>query len=409
MPRRSVCFAFLVAMFCVRTANAQDHEGLYLTAGFGLPSQQGQSSTGTLPIAPAGTVFGGTIGGGIFVSGFASAGVELSRTRLIENQQQIRDFIMSERRRDNVITTLLRFHLSAGHRVQIEPVVGFAIVAPQSSYQVTGADGRVQPTVERRMPVLVGLAMGVDTRLGGERFSVVPSLRLRVTSGNPAEFDPSGYPRWTVTPGVSARLGFNALSRSRQRRKPTYLIGSLGFSIHPEGVGSTQPPEGQSPGGRTPALMGGGGIFLKRTVAFDVGVFRNGSLDRRYGLRYGRMANDELRKNFITAGVRFRLALTRAVQVEPVTAFLITVHEQVWQQECCYRIPDEPVTVSRRLRQAFPLSPGVAGGVDVPIGNERVAFVPSFRVFFTHRNFENYSFKYVRLTWTPSFGMRLGF
>jgi hypothetical protein len=186
-------------------------------------------------------------------------------------------------------------------------------------------------------------------------------------------------------------------------------MGGVGFSTHPKYAGSSQPPELKSPDGRTQAFMGGGGVFLNRKVAIDIGVFRNGSLGARQSVRYGRIINHELRKNFITTGARFRLPVTRRVQVEPVTAFLLTIHEGVWQEECCTLFPGQPVRVSQRLRTAFPISPGFAGGIDVPIGNERIAFVPSFRVFFTHRNFDNYTWKYVRLTWAPHFGVRLGF
>ena len=121
---------------------------------------------------------------------------------------------------------------------KIEPIAGLAVTMPQSSYQVTGSDGEVEPKVDRQMPVLVGLVMGIDARIGDERFAVVPSLKVRVTSGNPDEFDPKGYPRWTVTPGVAARVGLDrARGNQRGSAQPTYVIGGMGLSVHPAWVG----------------------------------------------------------------------------------------------------------------------------------------------------------------------------
>jgi hypothetical protein len=411
MIKRIALCLLLVMSLAVHGARAQEQGTIYLTAGVGLPTQQSVPiGSSTFSTAPAGAIFGGAIGAGVFVSRLASIEGELSRTRLIESQQNVRDFIMSERRRDNVITMLLRFHPQHGRRVQVEPVAGFAIAIPQSSYQTTGSDGKAQPKVDRQMPILVGLTMGVDARVGNERLSIVPSLRLRVTSGNPDEMIPKGYPRWTITPGVAARIG---VARARERRglpKPTYLMGAAGFSVNPAYTGVNGAGDLTSPSGRTSAMMAGGGIFLTRRVAFDLGFARAGVLKTRQGIRYGITINDELRKNFLTAGVRFRIPVARFVHAEPVTAFLLTLHEEVSQQECCRGgYPGQPYTVSPRLRNDFPLSPGFASGIDVPIGNERVAFVPSLRVFFTHNNFASYNGLYARLTWVPSFGMRFGF
>lgn len=410
IERFAYCLLF-VTTFSAHGAQAQAQGAVYLTAGVGLPTQQGSAiGPNTSSTAPAGTIFGGAIGAGVFLSRLASIEGEISRTRLIENQQNVRDFIMSERRRDNVITTLLRFHPQRGRRVQIEPVTGFAIAIPQSSYQTTGTDGKVQPKLDRQMPALVGLTMGVDARVGDERFSIVPSLRLRVTSGSPDEMIPKGYPRWTVIPGVAARIGVARPHREQPRSsKSTYLTGASGFSGNPAYTGVNGANNPTSPAGRTSAMMASGGVFLTRRLAFDIGFARAGVLKNRQGTRYGRTINDELRKNFVTAGVRFRIPVARVIHVEPVTAFLLTLHERVTQDECCTMFPGQRYTVGPRVRAPFPLSPGFASGVDVPVGNERVAFVPSLRLFFTLGNVGSYNGLYARLTWVPSFGIRLGF
>ena len=127
--------------------------------------------------------------------------------------------------------------------------------------------------------------------------------------------------------------------------------------------------------------MGGGGVFLlNRLVAVDVGFFRGGVLKKRQSVRNRGIVNDELRKNFSTTGVRFRLPVARFVHLEqPVASFLLTVMKR-FAGRMLQQIPRRDSDgVSPKVEDVFPLSPGLASGLDVPIGSDRVAFVPSFR------------------------------
>jgi hypothetical protein len=307
---------------------------------------------------------------------------------------------------------VVRVHVPAGRAVELEPLGGLVISVPQSSYQVTDSNGAVEPKVQRDMPALMGLVLGFDTRVGTDRFAIVPSLRIRVTSGNPADFSPKGFPRWTITPGVGARIGFDQERRSStSSEKPTYLIGLMGVSDRSAYTKHNGSPDYLTgPTGRTAAMSVGGGIFLHRSVALDIWFSRGGVMTSRQGIRYGRHKNVELRDNFLTAGARFRIPLSRSVAVEPVGAFLLTFHEAVSQEECCDFAPYQTLTIYPRMTDALPISPGMAIGVDVPIGRGRVALVPTLRLFFTSNNLSNYyDPEYTQLTWVPGLGVRFAF
>ena len=205
-----VSFVIMAVLIVPRPAQAQQQGDVYVTAGVVLPMQQGATDGPRASIAaPGGVAAGGMIGAGVYFSRLVSVEGQVSRTRLFEAEEfiQILNYTSSERRRENLIETLVRVHLPTGRRLQAEPVAGLAISIPQTTYQVTSS-GAVQPKFDHHTPILVGISMGFDARLGNERLAIVPSFRVRVTSGAPKEIDPRGFPRWTITPGVSARLGF---------------------------------------------------------------------------------------------------------------------------------------------------------------------------------------------------------
>jgi hypothetical protein len=364
--------------------------------------------------APAGATLGGALGAGVYLSTLVSVEGELGRTRLMEREQRLQNLnlITSERRRDNTISLLLRMHLPAGGHLALEPVGGLVISVPQSSYQITESNGSVDPKYQRDMPVLIGAVMGIDARVGTGRLAIVPSLRIRVTGGNPQELDPKGLPRWTITPGVAARVGFDhARGGPASRQKPTYVSGEMGLFDRPAYVRAEGPPDSRTgPTGRTTAFTVGGGIFLHPHVAMDISFVRSGVMAAHQSFRYGNRADVELRDNFLTTGARVRIPVSRLLVVEPVAAFMLVFHEGVSQSFCCYLRETDTPTADPRRRDPVPVSPGVAVGVDVPIGKGPAVLVPSLRMFFAPYNLNRYyDEEYTRVTFVPGVGVRMRF
>ena len=65
------------------------------------------------------------IGAGVYFSRLVSVEGQVSRTRLFEAEEKIQtlNYTSSERRRENLIETLVRVHLPTGRRLQTESLV----------------------------------------------------------------------------------------------------------------------------------------------------------------------------------------------------------------------------------------------------------------------------------------------
>jgi hypothetical protein len=169
--------------------------------------------------APGGTVPGLTVAAGVFVAARVSIEGECSTTRILSAREPARyGMTYIEERRDRLFGALIRVHTRPGRRVDIEPVVGVAAARHDRwsqtltvrSWLPAGQATDVGPRI--RYQTLTGLAVtgGVDLRIGGRHFALVPSLRARLgTRGEEIEaYYPGGYPRWAVVAGMSARVDF---------------------------------------------------------------------------------------------------------------------------------------------------------------------------------------------------------
>ena len=126
--------------------------------------------------------------------------------------------------------------------------------------------------------------------------------------------------------------------------------------------------------------------------------------------KYGYTYNLELLENFLTVGTRFEVSAGSHRRLEPVTGFLLAIHETSSQEECCNLGVPLPYTVGPNLRGRVPLSLGLTLGLDVAIGNQRVAVLPSFRWYMTSNNLgAHYPGGYSHFTWAPGIGARFGF
>jgi len=121
-----VSFVIMAVLIVPRPAQAQQQGDVYVTAGVVLPMQQGATDGPRASIAaPGGVAAGGMIGAGVYFSRLVSVEGQVSRTRLFEAEEKIQtlNYTSSERRRENLIETLVRVHLPTGRRLQTESLV----------------------------------------------------------------------------------------------------------------------------------------------------------------------------------------------------------------------------------------------------------------------------------------------
>jgi hypothetical protein len=118
--------------------------------------------------------------------------------------------------------------------------------------------------------------------------------------------------------------------------------------------------------------------------------------------------NEERREVMVTGGLRFHFAYLKSVNLEPVMG-LLYIANRGWQQ---FEY-DPPVTTSHTEGPRMPLTAesrfGIAGGLDVRVGGERVAVVPSLRVFRAFGEVGPGGGKMWQWTVRPSAALRLEF
>ena len=207
---------------------------------------------------------------------------------------------------------------------------------------------------------------------------------------------------------VTAAILLCAENASAQN--PTYIFGAVAIAARDGVTGEKAEFYLAAPGGKTAGITVGGGIGLTRVVGMDVEFSRGGPMKAREPYKYGETYNLELLENFLTIGTRFEVSAGRYIRFEPVTGFLLAVHEASAQEECCNLGVPLPYTVGPKIRNRVPVSPGLTLGLDVPIGNRRIAVLPSLRWYWTVNNLDRYfPGGYARVTWAPGVGVRFGF
>lgn len=215
-------FALSIGLLSAPHASAQERPwSVYVIAGATAVHQSG-ADDGQYQIyitAPGGTAPGLTAAVGVFVAARVSVEAECSTTRIMRAREPARyGLTYIEERRDRLFGALVRVHTRPGRRVDIEPVAGVAAVRHDRwsqtetyrSWLPANQATDIGPRI--RYGTLTGLAVtgGVDLRIGGRHFALVPSLRARLgTRGGQIEaYYPGGYPRWAAVAGVSARVDF---------------------------------------------------------------------------------------------------------------------------------------------------------------------------------------------------------
>jgi hypothetical protein len=203
-------------------ASAQERPGaVYISGGVTAAHQDGaEDGDGQIYVtAPGGTAAGWSAGGGVFVARHVSIEGEWSWSGTLTAREPSRYFVTYiEERRDRSLGALVRFHITPGAAVDIEPVAGVAVVAhdrwstteTSRSWLPPGQDVEVGTRIQYDTVTGAAFVGGVDVRFGGGRFAVVPGFRVRAVSRGEdlVAYYPGGFPRWTIGGGVSARVVF---------------------------------------------------------------------------------------------------------------------------------------------------------------------------------------------------------
>lgn len=220
-PARLAAAALLI-VGAAAGVGAQERPGAaYIHGGVTVGHQDG-AEDGESQIyitAPGGTAVGWAVAGGVFVARHVSIEGEWAWSGMLTAREPSRYFVTYiEERRDRSLGVLVRLHITPGSRVDVEPVAGVAAVAhdrwsateTNRPWLPPGQDVEVGPRVQYDTVTGAAFVGGVDVRIGGGRFAVVPGFRVRaVTRGEELmAYYPGGFPRWTVAGGVSARVVF---------------------------------------------------------------------------------------------------------------------------------------------------------------------------------------------------------
>lgn len=171
--------------------------------------------------APGGTTLGWQLAAGVFVSSKISLEAEGASTGFVEAREPSRyGMTFHEERRNRFLGVNVRFHARIGRHVDVEPLLGVALLRQDGWSQTEYHDWPV-PTPEspvewgpreRREPATAGaVSGGLDFRLGGRRVALVPSLRVRKPFHEPEQPGPY-YPNESLdlsfAVGLNARIDF---------------------------------------------------------------------------------------------------------------------------------------------------------------------------------------------------------
>ena len=219
------CILIALVLGSGQPAYAQKETGrFYAQVGLTLLNQDGVTgeSPQTYVAAPGGTTIGWTVGAGAFTAGFLSIEGEISSTGMMTAREPSRyDMTFNEERRDRIIGANARFHMPSASRVHVEPLVGLALIHHEGWSMTERVrffpteHVEIDPRVVHDLPQSVALIAGTDLVVGRRHFALIPSFRwiARLATGMEGDFDitstyPGGFPRYTISGGVSARVGF---------------------------------------------------------------------------------------------------------------------------------------------------------------------------------------------------------
>jgi hypothetical protein len=188
----------------------------------------------------------------------------------------------------------------------------------------------------------------------------------------------------TVTRGLAVTVLVLAAARgaaAQERQGAVYVLGGVTIT-HQDGAA-----DGESqlyitaPGGTTAGWVVGGGVFVARHVSVEVEWSWSGLMTAREPSRYGLTYIEERRDRLLGGMVRLHTRPARGVDIEPVVGVAAVAHDRWSTTEASrpYLPPDQSLEIGPRIRYDTVTGAAFVGGLDVRIGNSRVAVVPGFR------------------------------
>lgn len=226
LVRRSIAGAAVLVLLTSAAAHAQPRgERGYLLGGVTVTNQSGPTGdvSELYVTAPGGWTAGWTLAAGARLAGHVSVEGEFAATGVMRAREPSRyDTTYIEERRDLFVGANVRGHAARASRFQLEPIAGVGLIRHQGWSQneyarYTGAlpvTVTTDPKQTLNLPISLGVTGGLDARIGGGRFALMPSFRLhrrvhRLNGENDLEWwYPGGMPAWTMRAGVLLRTDF---------------------------------------------------------------------------------------------------------------------------------------------------------------------------------------------------------
>jgi hypothetical protein len=177
----------------------------------------------------------------------------------------------------------------------------------------------------------------------------------------------------------------SGVARAQPAPGTPYVFGGAAMVQQPGASGESPQTYVTAPGGRSAGWLVGGGIFVSRRVSIDAEIASTGWMRAREPSRYDITYNEERRDRLLSIGVRMQLPLGPIVRLEPVLG-LTFVRPEAWSQSErreFFPPPQGALVVEPRVRHGIRNTFGPSLGIDVRIGGEHAAVLPTFRWAFT--------------------------
>ena len=142
-----------------------------------------------------------------------------------------------------------------------------------------------------------------------------------------------------------------------------------------------------APGGTTLGWEFVAGRHMSRLLSLEVEVSSTGIMKATEPSRYGMTFVEEIRNRVALLDLRLRLRLGSVFTVEPLVGFGV-LRQTGWSTT-----EYDDGSSTDREEQGASTAPCLSGGIDLRIGNERLAIVPTFRVRKAFHG-ENFAEKY---------------
>lgn len=169
---------------------------------------------------------------------------------------------------------------------------------------------------------------------------------------------------------------------AQERPGAVYVLGGLAVTRQDGATDGEHQIYITAPSGTAAGWMVAGGVFVTRHLSVEGEWSWSGMMTATEPARYGMTYIEERRDRALGVMMRIHTRPAGRVDIEPVAGIAAVAHDR-WSTTVTtrpYLPPDRAVEVGPRVEYHVPTSAALVGGVDVRFGNNRVAFVPGFRL-----------------------------